>query len=103
MLKSVFNGIYLLLFLQFLRGLYAKVVPMRADKMPKYLILAMLAFAGLGMEVILAFFLEPLIYQAPMQSWTDVAGSVGSADTDHDVSVIQRVAHGPQGQVGLAG
>lgn len=41
MLKSVFNGIYLLLFLQFLRGLYAKIVPMRADKMPKYLILAM--------------------------------------------------------------
>ena len=38
----------------------------------KYLILAMLAFAGLGMEVILAFFLEPLIYQAPMQSWTDL-------------------------------
>jgi hypothetical protein len=41
MLKSVFNGIYLLLFLQFLRGLYAKVVPMQSDRLPKYLILAM--------------------------------------------------------------
>ena len=38
----------------------------------KYLILAMLAFAGLGMEVVLAFFLEPLWYHAPMQSWTDL-------------------------------
>ena len=38
----------------------------------KYLIPAMLAFAGLGMEVVLAFFLEPLLYQAPMQSWTDL-------------------------------
>ena len=37
----------------------------------KYLILAMLAFAGLGLEVVLAFFLEPLLYRAPMQSWTD--------------------------------
>ena len=36
-----------------------------------YLILAMLAFAGLGLEVLLAFVLEPVIYQAPMQSWTD--------------------------------
>ncbi|MBR3738917.1 MAG: hypothetical protein IKN04_00480 [Clostridia bacterium] len=36
-----------------------------------YLILAMLAFAGLGMEVILAFVLEPLLYHAPMQAWTD--------------------------------
>ena len=37
-----------------------------------YLILAMLAFAGLGLEVVLAFFLEPLLYHAPMQSWTDL-------------------------------
>ena len=41
MLKSVFNGIYLLLFLQFLRGLHAKVVPMRVGNLPRYLILAM--------------------------------------------------------------
>ena len=34
----------------------------------KYLILAMLAFAGLGLEVVLAFVLEPLLYHAPMQS-----------------------------------
>ena len=38
----------------------------------KYLILALLAFAGLGLEVVLAFFLEPLLYGAPMRSWTDV-------------------------------
>ena len=38
----------------------------------KYLILAMMAFAGLGLEVVLAFVLEPLLYQAPMQSWTDL-------------------------------
>lgn len=38
----------------------------------KYLILAMLAFAGLGLEVVLAFVLEPLLYHAPMQSWTDL-------------------------------
>ncbi len=38
----------------------------------KYLLLAMLAFAGLGLEVVLAFFLEPLLYHAPMQSWTDL-------------------------------
>ena len=37
-----------------------------------YLILAMLAFAGLGLEVVLAIFLEPLLYHAPMQSWTDL-------------------------------
>ena len=37
-----------------------------------YLILAMLAFAGLGLEVILAFVMEPLLYHAPMQSWTDL-------------------------------
>ena len=34
----------------------------------KYLILAMLAFAGLGLEVVLAFVLEHLLYHAPMQS-----------------------------------
>ena len=38
----------------------------------KYLILAMLAFAGLGLEVVLAFVLEPFLYHAPMQSWTDL-------------------------------
>lgn len=37
-----------------------------------YLILAMLAFAGLGLEVILAFVIEPLLYHANMQSWTDL-------------------------------
>ena len=38
----------------------------------KYLILALLAFAGLGLEVLLAFVLEPLLYGVPMQSWTDL-------------------------------
>ena len=36
------------------------------------LVLAMLAFAALGLEVILAFVLDPLLYHAPMQSWTDL-------------------------------
>ena len=38
----------------------------------KYLILALLAFAGLGLEVLLAFVLEPLLYGSSMESWTDL-------------------------------
>lgn len=34
-----------------------------------YLSLALLAFGGLGIEVIYAFWLEPLIYRTPMQEW----------------------------------
>lgn len=37
-----------------------------------YLVLAMLAFAGLGLEVLLAFGIEPVIYGAPMKQWTDL-------------------------------
>lgn len=36
-----------------------------------YIILAMLAFASLGLEVLLAFGIEPLIYGAPINEWTD--------------------------------
>lgn len=42
-----------------------------------YLLLASLAFAGLGLEVILAFVLEPMLYGAPMREW----------------SVLQNIAH----------
>ena len=38
----------------------------------KYLILALLAFAGLGLEVLLAFALEPLMYGSSMDSWNDL-------------------------------
>ena len=42
MLKSIFNGVYLLLFLRFLRGFYRKIVPSKEDlTLPRYLILAM--------------------------------------------------------------
>lgn len=42
MLKSIFNSVYLLLFLRFLRTLYRKLVPLKEDlTLPRYLILAM--------------------------------------------------------------
>lgn len=42
MLKSIFNSVYLLLFLRFLRTLYRKLVPSKEDlTLPRYLILAM--------------------------------------------------------------
>lgn len=42
MLKSIFNSVYLLLFLRFLRTLFRKLVPTKEDlTLPRYLILAM--------------------------------------------------------------
>lgn len=42
MLKSIFNSVYLLVFLRFLRTLYRKLVPSKEDlTLPRYLILAM--------------------------------------------------------------
>ena len=42
MLKSIFNSVYILLFLRFLRTLYRKLVPTKEDlTLPRYLILAM--------------------------------------------------------------
>ncbi len=35
-----------------------------------YFLLALLAFAALGLEVLLAFFIEPLVYGAQMQQWS---------------------------------
>lgn len=35
-----------------------------------YLYLALLAFGGLGLEVVLAFLIEPLIYGSEMNSWS---------------------------------
>lgn len=37
-----------------------------------YFSLGLCAFAGLGMEVIFAYLLEPVLYGAPMQEWLDV-------------------------------
>ena len=37
-----------------------------------YLSLGLYAFAGLGMEVLYAYLLEPVLYDAPMQDWSDV-------------------------------
>lgn len=37
-----------------------------------YLSLGLYAFAGLGMEVLYAYWLEPVIYNAPMQDWSDI-------------------------------
>ena len=37
-----------------------------------YLSLGLYAFAGLGMEVLYAYLLEPGLYGAPMQDWSDV-------------------------------
>ena len=37
-----------------------------------YLSLGLYAFAGLGMEVLYAYLLEPVLYGAPMQDWSDV-------------------------------
>ena len=36
------------------------------------IILAMSAFAGLGLEGLLAFGIEPMIYGAPINQWTDL-------------------------------
>ena len=35
-----------------------------------YLAMALLAFAGIGLEVILAFGLEPVLYGAELKDWT---------------------------------
>ena len=37
-----------------------------------YMILALLAFASIGLEVLLAFGLEPMIYSSPINEWTDL-------------------------------
>lgn len=37
-----------------------------------YFWLAMTAFGGLGLEILWAFLIEPMIYGAPMQEWTTV-------------------------------
>lgn len=37
-----------------------------------YLVLALLAFAGVGLEIVLAFGIEPLIYGASIGQWTDL-------------------------------
>ncbi len=37
-----------------------------------YFSLGLTAFGGLGMEVVYAYFLEPFVYDAPMQEWTPV-------------------------------
>ncbi|MDR0839784.1 MAG: hypothetical protein LBN26_00110 [Christensenellaceae bacterium] len=34
-----------------------------------YFILGLLAFAGLGLEALLAFFIEPVLYRSPMAQW----------------------------------
>lgn len=36
-----------------------------------FLVLAVFAFASLGLEVLLAFGIEPMIYGAPINEWTD--------------------------------
>lgn len=36
-----------------------------------FLLLAILAFAGIGLEVVLAFGIEPLIYGTPLNEWSD--------------------------------
>lgn len=37
-----------------------------------YMILALLAFASLGLEIVLAFGIEPAMYGAAMSEWTDL-------------------------------
>ncbi len=37
----------------------------------RYMLLAMAAFAGLGLEILLAFIIEPAIYGAPLNGWSD--------------------------------
>lgn len=37
-----------------------------------FLILALLAFAGLGLELLLAFAIEPVLYGASMREWSDL-------------------------------
>jgi hypothetical protein len=34
-----------------------------------YFIFALLAFAGLGLEVLIAFLIEPILYGLPMDQW----------------------------------
>lgn len=36
-----------------------------------YFSLGLYAFAGLGLEAIYAYILEPLLYGSPLQKWTD--------------------------------
>lgn len=36
-----------------------------------FLLLAILAFAGIGLEVVLAFGIEPLLYGTPLNEWSD--------------------------------
>lgn len=38
----------------------------------KFILFALWAFAGLGIEMLYAFLLEPVIYNVPMQEWTTV-------------------------------
>lgn len=38
----------------------------------KYILLALLAFSGLGIDLLYAFLIEPLLYGSQMQSWTIV-------------------------------
>ncbi len=38
----------------------------------KFLLLALCSFAGLGVEAIYAFLLEPIIYNAPIGEWTTI-------------------------------
>ncbi|MDE6320458.1 MAG: hypothetical protein K2M22_12300 [Lachnospiraceae bacterium] len=50
---------------------------MRENKKEKitggdYLSLGLCAFAGLGMEVLYAYLMEPVVYGTPMQDWTNV-------------------------------
>lgn len=37
-----------------------------------YLVLALLAFAGIGLEIVLAFGIEPILYGASIGEWTDL-------------------------------
>lgn len=37
-----------------------------------YLVLALLAFAGIGLEIVLAFGIEPMLYGASIGEWTDL-------------------------------
>lgn len=41
-----------------------------------FLLLAILAFAGIGLEVVLAFGIEPLIYGTPLNEWSDLQAIV---------------------------
>lgn len=45
---------------------------MKEEKGLNYLSLALLAFAGLGLEILLVLFVEPLLYGVPMKEWSFV-------------------------------